>query len=205
MTAHKSIVLYPFIAIVFYSIAVSNNPYQNLTIIFIFLYASLCVAGELKSYMAFDLYASFIGRRGLFLPNIITDYYVTHFNEHPMFLWANSKVTFGLVENSYDLKLSRVIGYHYFGNEHTAANTGWIGSGFAHARIAGVIVYSLVLGLLISVIGVFSRQLPKGMVISSMSVVWVTSVVSADLTTVILTHGLLIGILLLILQRTRFA
>ena len=126
--------------------------------------------------MAFDLYASFIGRRGLFLPNIITDYYVTHFNEHPMFLWANSKVTFGLVENSYDLKLSRVIGYHYFGNEHTAANTGWIGSGFAHA-LAGVIVYSLVLGLLISVIGVFSRQLPKGMVISSMSVVWVTSVV----------------------------
>ena len=87
---------------------------------------------------------------------------------------------------------------------NTAANTGWIGSGLL-TRIAGVIVYSLVLGLLISVIGVFSRQLPKGMVISSMSVVWVTSVVSADLTTVILTHGLLIGILLLILQRTRFA
>jgi hypothetical protein len=62
---------------------------------------------------------------------------------HPFLLWADSKISFGLVESTYNLRLPFLIGKQYFFSEKMSANSGWIGSGYAQFGFTGMIAYAL--------------------------------------------------------------
>jgi hypothetical protein len=64
----------------------------------------------------------------------------------------------GLMSYPYDLPSPRVIGYFYYNNERTAANTGWVASGFGNAGLVGVVIYSILLGLLISYLNTATKK-----------------------------------------------
>jgi hypothetical protein len=92
-----------------------------------------------------------------------------------------------------------LIGYQYFGLEDTSANTGWIGSGFANAGIAGVFLYSILIAALLGVLNTYSEKLGGGVITALFSTIFLTLILSADFATSLLTHGLIAAIVLLVL------
>jgi len=80
-----------------------------------------------------------------------------------------------------------------------SANAGWIGSGYANAGMFGVYLYSVMIGLFFSFLNAYGRKLGGRLVITLFTIPVFTLLRSSDLTTMFLTHGLLISILILII------
>ncbi len=109
---------------------------------------------------------------------------------------AQSKLTFGLVEYPYDLDSSHLIGYHYYNNELTGANTGWLGAGYMHFGFAGMIFYALLVGLLLSMVDMLVKNREHSISGAILFVPLFVLFQSSDLPTCMLTHGFLLALFL---------
>ena len=146
----------------------------------------------------FGWFGTLLGRRVLLVPSNLNSIFIEFFSNNPVYLWSESKLSFGLIDMPYDLRAPNLIGRVYYGDELTAANTGWIGSGFYNARFTGVIIYSLLVGMLMAYFGAIAKRVGEKFVFGTSFVVLITIFLSADFTTVILTHGLVALLFLLL-------
>ena len=89
-----------------------------------------------------------------------------------------------------------------FRGTDASANNGYVSSGYAHAGIMGVFLYSLILGVIMSLLNSMTRNSDHLWFYLALVIVPIRAVViSSDLFTSLLTHGLLISILLIFLAR----
>lgn len=142
-------------------------------------------------------WTSVIIRRVLFVPPMLDSFYIEFFSIHKMFFWSNSLLGSWAVDNPYDVPAPFVIGYAYFQDLDSAANTGVIGSGFANAGLIGVLFYSSLTGILIAILNDFGRRIGHAFVAAASLATIVNVTTSTDFLTAILSHGLLLLILLL--------
>lgn len=204
LTAHKSPLFYPPAVVFVYLIAGRRNVNH-------ILLAGLIV---LLVICAIDLWAqksgaagsagwvsSLLARRALLIPSLLNWFYLDYFLEAPKYMWADSKFSFGLVESPHVLRSVNLIGLEYFGRVEMSANTGWIGSGYANAGTGGVILYSLIIGLLFSLLDTYSKRIGNRLVIALFFLPVFTLLMSSDLTTMLLTHGLVLSVLILLVIR----
>jgi len=178
---------------------------KNLTLTLLALIAVVIVGG-LDFYLrqsGFGGLAGWFGslfiRRSLIVPAYLNWGYYDFFTNNPYNYWANSKLSFGLVEQSYDRSISHVIGEIHFGKQNLNANTGWIGSGMGQAGYWGVALYSFLIGLFLSFLDSYSKKLGYQFVtsVSFTSILIMTR--SSDLITMLLTHGFIILLLIIII------
>lgn len=139
--------------------------------------------------------ASIFLRRALLVPSILNFEYMQFFEGGPYYLWADSKLTLGLISSPYDYVYSALIGKEFYGSSETFANTGFIGSGFAQAGLVGVIIYSVLLGILMSIAVTAARRQAFPFTAAFIPVV-VTGILSSDALTTILSHGAWLAIVL---------
>jgi hypothetical protein len=94
---------------------------------------------------------------------------------------------------------ANVIGVEFFNNPDTFANTGWIGSGFMHAGLLGIIIYGAVIGLIFSYVARFSdyNRIRLEVLLGSIAVPVIGMLISTDLTAVLLTGGLILQLIFL--------
>lgn len=145
------------------------------------------------------LFTSFITRRIFFLPPLIDSFYIDFFSSGEKLYWSTSGIGFGFAENPYPVTAPYLIGELYFGSSEMGANTGIVGSGFAHAGLLGVAVYSALLGLIIGVLNCYGRVIGHA-IISCVSVpIIITIINTSDLSTVLLTHGLAFLLIILLI------
>lgn len=205
LTSHKSLLLYPLLVLFIYYISGKRKCIE------IFLIALIVIG--LISLLEFTLlksigeywFSSLLIRRALFVPSLLNWFYIDWFSSHNFYYWADSKLSFGLIDAPNTLKSVNLIGLQYFGEEGMSANTGWIGSGFANAGILGVVLYSLLVGLIFSLLNSYARTLGRRLIISLFFIIIFAIVTSTDLMTSLFTHGLLVAFLLIsILSPTRF-
>ena len=142
-------------------------------------------------------------RRIIFVPALLAFNYYDFFSQHSFVYWSHSKITLGLLPYKYELDIAHLIGLHYFGNPATGANTGWIGSGYANAGTAGMVVYASIIGTVFLFLDAYTKFHDERILISIFIAPLLAIMVSSDLPTAILTHGALIGLLLLTFFRTR--
>ncbi|MGJ7607615.1 oligosaccharide repeat unit polymerase [Variovorax sp. LT1R20] len=206
LTAHKSPLFYPLLVLFFFFATGS----KNLKVYFVLaLLAGVLLSGlDLWSFeheiTGWDSWFSgLFVNRALLVPSYLNSLYVDHFSNLEKYYWASSKLSLGLVDSTYELSAPNLIGQQYFGNEDMSANTGWIGSGFANAGYVGVIVYSVLIGMLLSFLDAYARKLGARVVISLFIIPVITMVTSADMTDMILTHGLVVAILILLVWREK--
>lgn len=192
-TAHKSPLFYPFLILGVYLFLGGNRwggYLYTLLILVLVVSAADFYLSEVFTDSFFGIFGSFSSRRAILVPALLNHYYIDFFSSHDPYYWSESKLTFGLVAKPYDLKMVNLIGEQYFGQSDMAANTGFIGSGYANAKFFGVVLYSVLLGLLISLLNTVSKKIGVRFVISSSFVVMFTIITSADFITALLTHGL---------------
>ncbi|WP_394228302.1 O-antigen polymerase [Pseudoalteromonas spongiae] len=193
LTSHKAPVIYPILVLALYYM-----PWRNLPIYMLSGVIFICIVSFWDFYMManssspyFGWFGSILSRRALLIPAHLNSMYIEFFSQNPVYLWSESKFSFGLSEMPYKLPSVFMIGYNFYGDMEISANTGWIGSGFANFRIYGVIIYSVILGSILAYFSALGDRIGQKFVFGATFVVVITLFSSTDLTTALLTHGLL--------------
>jgi hypothetical protein len=142
---------------------------------------------------------SYLVRRGFFVPPLLDQAYIDFFKEQPKYYWSTSRMGLGFVENPYEKTAPFLVGEAVFGKPDMSANTGIIGSGFSQAGIPGVMIYSLLTGILIAYLNACGRSAGHALVVSISAPVILAITTSTDFTTALLSHGLILLLLILTL------
>ncbi|MGB3792186.1 MAG: hypothetical protein WA978_05540 [Sphingopyxis granuli] len=199
-TSHKSMAFYPLIAAIFYYALSKSVDYSKVLILLVAAVA-LCVVDIALmnlngSESVWGWYTSLFLRRSLFVPPSLDIYYIEFFSSHLPVYWADSRLTFGLLQSPYDLPVPYLIGNVYFGDD-TGANTGFIGSGFAQARTFGALLYSVGAGLTLALLNAHGKRQGVAFISSVAIIQMMTMFTSTDFLTLFISHGVLLAFLLL--------
>lgn len=200
-TGHKAVPLYSFVAMaIYYLMEKSLNPMKVMSAGLLGILVLSMVDLILFSKGLFEPYTgwfgSIFGRRLLFLPSFLNAAYIDFFVSEKAYYWSASSITFGLIEQPYELVPAELVGARAFGLDDNYANAGWIGAGFSQAKLVGVILYSAILGVVFKILDVYGRLLSPSLIASTSAIPVIVILTSSDLLTGLLTHGL--GLLILI-------
>jgi len=191
ITAHKAMLFYPVLIFFVYKVGAKSNFAQmvpfGLAMVNFFSIALYYLIGSLKLITLFS-------RRVLLLTSRIHYIYYDFFKENGFLYFSNRKWFPKIIDYPYSLPVQLVVNQ---GKSEGWANTGFLANAYAHFGFAGMIVYSIIVGIIFSYIDYFSKKhLPMLLCIAIM-VTPLFSLISADLPTALLNHGILIGMVML--------
>lgn len=197
ISAHKSVLFYPILVIFVwtwfrYSKALAFVP-AGLAFLVILSTGLFLANGNI-------IMATLFVRRLLIIPSQVTFIYYDFFSNNNFLYWSNSV---GAIFNryEYDLNAAKLIG-EYMGKDMNA-NVSFLATGFMHAGIVGVVIYGVLVGYLFKIIDSIGRKgLPAWLVVASMIVSINSLLLSADLPTALLTHGIGVAIIFLFFLRS---
>lgn len=196
ITAHKSFLFIP-IAIIFVMCIFKHKNIMNI----------ISYVGSLGCVVAYVIYrtglslmaASLFIRRFMFVPAQLKFFYYDFISKNQFLYFSEGFL--GKIFNTnypYDMKFVNLIGKIYYSNPYTAANTGYLGSGYSNMGFAGMIIYAVLFSLILIIIDSLGKKLNKSMV-TGIILFSMLSLNDGDLLTTLLTGGLLILLILLYL------
>lgn len=200
-SAHKS-VLFSLLLVfgIWFWFSRSDKAYVlPLGLIFVF-------CGSLFFYFTFDhvMLGSMLIRRLFYIPAYLTYQYFDFFSNNQFVYWSNSFLS-GFIDYPYDLSVSMMIGQHE--GSGGGANNGYISSGYAHFGYWGVFIYTVIFAFVLRFLDVVTKK--TGVLWLSLAVSIIPlrdALISSDLFTTLLTHGLvvIVFLILLIKKNTRY-
>lgn len=198
-SAHKAVLFMPFMVFGLWFVLEKSNKTYYITSLYLgfvlFLYLYYLVVDDI-------LLPSIFIRRAFFIPSQLNFFYYEFFSVNEFVFWSQSVLS-NFIEYPFDTDISSLIGSWAFGDD-TRANNGLISSGYANAGVFGVIIYSVVLGLVLRLIDDLSiGRFPIWFPVSLTAIPLNVAMIQADLLTSILTHGLIVSIFLLFLARKK--
>ncbi|MDL1967372.1 MAG: hypothetical protein LWW97_02190 [Deltaproteobacteria bacterium] len=196
LTNHKGPLFYPFLVLGIYFVMSSNRRLIQQLLLAGYILVILVSLADFYIGDSNNIVGSLFLRRVYFVPAHLNFVYYDFFSTHQHVILAQSKLTFGLVEYPYELDSSHLIGYHYYNNELTGANTGWLGTGYMHAGFAGMIFYAFLVGLLLSMVDALAKNRERSISGAILFVPLFVLFQSSDLPTSMLTHGFLLALFL---------
>ena len=200
ISSHKAVLFFPFV-ILFVYVWFRNN--KGLSIFPISL--TLVIFFSYLFFVFFDdiIYGSLFIRRVFFVPSFLTFTYYEFFSSEGFIYWSNS-ITSSFIHYSYDLNPARLIG-DYLGTD-ASANNSFLSTGYMHAGIPGIIFFSLIFVIILRLFDSLNYNSKYIWICVAIVTIPIRSVItSADLSTAILTHGILISLVLLALYRYKLA
>lgn len=193
LTSHKSVALYPFIVVAIYYAGRKYNPAV--------MFVVMAIAATLLSLLDFatrfaDIWIGYmVSGRAFLVPALLNYHYHEFFSNNPWYWWSGSKLTLGLLSMPYPEQAPFTIGIEIFNDPTLSANVGWFGSGYAQAGFAGALIYSVLLGLIFAYFNTCAKRI--GNILPVVIVHTLTALNSTDLSTLLLTDGLVVLLLLL--------
>ncbi|WP_158232221.1 hypothetical protein [Sporosarcina sp. P20a] len=138
-------------------------------------------------------------RRMLLVPIKNAIYVYDYFNDVDKVMLSNS-ILKGVFTYRFDKGLYYVIGEKYYGNAMSNANTNYIGDAYAQLGLIGILLFSILLGILLWTLKTISLGKPLIITLGAVLISFY-SIIDSSLLTSILTNGILIGMLLILLLR----
>ena len=188
-TGNKGPLFYPFITLIVYSLYKRKKLGAYILVggfcFLLVLSISTSVTGTVGSTMG-----TLFLRRTCFAPAKINIAYYDYFSDKKPILWAESKLTMGLVDYPYDVPTTKLIGRHYY-RDGMSANTGWPGTGYMQAGIPGLLFYAFIIGLILKTFDMFAQNKDASFVTGVAAVPILVIATSSDIPTAMFTHGLL--------------
>ncbi len=193
LAGHKSIVVAMLLLFAVYYF----NRYRALTTIILSSFIALFILA-LSLYFIYDniILPSIIIRRAFFVPVDLNYIYLDFFSTHDWIIWSDG-ILRNFIDYPYTLSSAHVVGA-YLGHPEMGANTGFIGSGYMNLGLIGILLYIIILALIINLINSFQKipiWLANGIVLMPL----LSALISSDLPTTLLTHGLLVSVLMVYL------
>jgi hypothetical protein len=201
---HKAAFVYPVIVIGVWFVATKRMPSIwmlacLLAVIAIGMIDALAIGAANQYYVSWV--ASIGIRRAFMVPALLNLYYWEYFTANPTILWADSRLTMGLLSSPYEVNAPQLIAHEYFAANTMSANTGWIGSGMAQAGHLGVLVYSMGLGCVLVLADNCSKRLGFPLTVSLFFISVITAATSTDFLTLFVTHGFAVVILIAVMLK----
>lgn len=194
---HKSVLFFPLITLFLWSVYSRSRALALMGIAAtVLITLSLCV------YIFFDdiIAASLLVRRVFFVPPQLTTAYYNFFYDQGFLYWSNSVMN-SILTYPYDQAPAEVIG-NYVGSG-AFANNSFFASGYMHAGLAGMFFYAVLVGIIFRIIDGMSINFEKPWLpLSIVAGPLISMYMSADLPTIILTHGLAVAFLALFAARS---
>lgn len=197
-SGHKSALISIFLVPFFYILFRFKNISLIIVQSIIFLLLFTIIGGYILNSI---LPESLIIRRLFFIPAFLNYTYLDFFSHNQLIYWSNSFLKF-FIEYPYDLPLTKLIG-KYLGSPLMAANTGFIASGYAHAKYFGILLYTIIVTLIMNIINILAQKKEKYFVYSIVFIPLTTLFISSDLITTLFTHGLMISIIVLFFYKSK--
>ncbi len=187
--AHKSVLYGTIFVIIFYKLS-----YLKI-IKYIFKTLIVIVIVTMVFSLIFDnnLIAIFTVRRALFIPSLLDLAYFNFFDNNHLY-WSEG-VLKGITEYKYDKAHTYIISEEFFGQETMASNNGIISDGFMNAGMIGVLINVLIVSVYFSIL----NRLNISSKFFGLFVFLFISLISSALTTILLTHGALVLLMLALL------
>ena len=197
VSSHKSVLFYPFLVLFLWvwfrrTRALSVVPFAMagvvITVLLVYLVAD------------YGFPASMFIRRVFFVIANNTFYYYEFFSDNELVCWSNSVLS-RVLEYPYDLNPARLIGDSR-GTESHVNNT-FLSTGYMHAGVWGIVFYGILAGFIFRLVdSVSASGVPIWVAIAVLIVPSRSLLLSADLPTALLTHGIGVGLLILLLLRS---
>ncbi len=194
LTTHKAVLLYPIMGFAVYFTVERRH--------FITLFVGGLLAIFLAAYVYWissgDFYAlSQLVLRVFFTPAHNHFLYHAYFLDKPLMLMAEKGFVFWL-DYPYEAPVPNLISQFGYGTPTGFINTGAFATGFMHFGYVGVLVYGILLGVTARLVdSVSAGRVPLRYAAAIFAVPFWIVFRSADLTTALLTHGMLFGLLIL--------
>lgn len=196
VSAHKAVLFTP---LVIYSIYFYLSRTKSMATVPIAFSSMIVVCMAFYFYNDNTILGSLFIRRVFFVPANLTFVYFDFFSNNSFAYWTNSFSFMGSAV--YPEGIPSAVGM-YLGIEDLRANNGFISSAFAQAGVFGVFIYAILMIFILKIIDQLSEDI--GVLWFALCIVITplrNILISSDILTVILTHGLSIAVLLLLLLR----
>lgn len=193
VSSHKSVLFYPLVVVGIWFWLSRSSAVSY----FVWLLSLVVLSSTVWSVFTESLYpATYIIRRVLFVPAQLNFSYLEYFSINGFVWWSNSVLS-AFIEYPFDQNYTLLIGE--FTGSGAFANNMFLATGYMHAGIFGVFLYSLIFSFTLrfidSVAG--ASRWPLWISVSLVVVPIYTIITSADLLTGFTTHGLALALFLL--------
>lgn len=196
VSAHKTVFFTPFLVLSIWWYFRNFKSVMFMVVSFSFLVSTSVF---LYLYNNNIMFGSMFSRRVFFVPAKLTFDYFNFFENNPKIFWSNSVLSW-LFDYPYHDRVTKIIGYE--NDTEASANNGYIASGFSHAGILGILIYSYIIAFLLKNIDYFSKfNVPLWFILCLIVTPMRSFLISSDLLTGLLTHGFLIAFILILLSR----
>jgi hypothetical protein len=193
VTAHKAFLFYPLLVLFAYFFV------QWRYVVHALVYGLAALSGVVLLFYwvgGETLPASLLLRRVFFVTANNHFTYYHFFSESGFIYMSNNALSF-LSSYPYEYPVPRIISLFQYGHADTWVNTGFLATSYMHFGFVGMLVFSVVAGLIFKLIdGLTSERVPLWVGVAIM-IVPVFSLTSADLPTTIVSHGLGLALLFL--------
>ena len=158
-----------------------------------FLYLSIILIISMISFYFFNIneIGGLLLRRVFFLPGLLDIYYFDYFDDKHLY-YSHSFLSF-FSDYPYSQLPKKIIAIEYFNNFEMNANNGIISDGFINLGIPGILFNIIIFSIIIT----FIKSLKVNMRYYGVVFLFIFSLISSPLSTVLVTHGGLILLLLL--------
>lgn len=193
LTSHKSYAIYPFAILLIYIIFQFNN--HSLIIltlgvlginIFVLLYV---IFGDLTGLALFV-------QRAIYKPAFLNFFWVDVFKDLDWICLSHSKIN-PFMEYPYSHNPPYLVGEALRGSVDTRSNTSFLGTGFANFGFLGVVIFSFIVGFLLKILDIFSKNWPVCFSSMIAFVPFNSLLRGGDLFSSFLTHGILMILILI--------
>lgn len=201
ITQHKSVMFTPLLPIFVWMIFRKTSSLNWVPLLLVLVIASSTII-SLSFNSMFP--ATLFPRRSLFVPARNTFDYYEFFSNNPKVWWSNTSFNMGFIDNPYDINPANLIGEMRGVTSHR--NNSFLSTGYMHAGITGIVLYAVLVGLLFRITDSLAfKGLPVWVILAVLFAPYISLILSSDLPTALLTHGIGIGLIILFLLRSRYS
>lgn len=194
-SGHKSLFLTPIAILAVFTCLEKNWTFKWSVPIALFLVALMSVSGvELVQF----IFGEVFWRRVVLMPGMLTQIYFDFFFSQDFFLFSDSVDLFSRAD---ERPIAYMVGEDYFGRARMSANANFVASGYAEAGGLGVLIYCLLISVFINILSSGSGAEKRIYLLASVPIF--LAILETNLTTVLVTHGLLILIILKLIASVR--
>jgi hypothetical protein len=194
ITAHKAMLFYPLLIV--FAFLFGEKKYFGQMIPF-GLFGVTFLSSIYYSITNNIILASLFVRRVLFVTVDNHYRYYDTFKKLGFLYFSNRSWFPKIIEYPLNYPVPQVISKIYYGHINTWVNTGFLATGYINFGFVGMLVYAIIVGLIFRYIDYLAKNcLPLWFCIAIM-IVPIFSLLSADLPTALLTHGILLAMLML--------
>ena len=158
------------------------------------IFLSLCSYWLINDLWVYSLFT----RRVLFLPAHLSFIYYDFFSNNSLLFLSQHSIFQFFSNYPYDIDIAHLIGKTYFNRPDCNANNGIYADAYMNFGFIGLVLWSALLAIILKLVDSFSKNKNIKITIAAIALPVIT-LINTSLSTVLLTHGLLLALLLLYL------